>query len=47
MSVLDKGYFHSTMLMQARRMGFFSVRHSSARGGRVAVVVVCFLGLDV
>ncbi|TNN65167.1 hypothetical protein EYF80_024574 [Liparis tanakae] len=41
-----KGYFHSTMLMQALRMGFLSVRQSSARGGLVAVVVVCFLGLE-
>lgn len=42
-----KGYFHSTMLMQALRMGFLSVRQSRARGGLVAVVVVCFLGLVV
>lgn len=39
---IKKGYFHSTMLMHALRMGFFSVKHSSARGGRVAVVVPCF-----
>lgn len=34
------------MLMQALRMGFLSVRHSSARGGLVAVVVVGFLGFE-
>ena len=39
-----EGYFHSTMLMQALRMGFFRVRQSRARGGRVAVVLPCFLG---
>ena len=40
-----QGYFHSTMLMQALRMGFFRVRQSRALGGLVAAVVVCFLGL--
>lgn len=45
-AVAPKGYFHSTMLMQALRMGFLSVRHSSARGGLVAVVVVGFLGFE-
>ena len=39
-----KGYFHSTMLMHALLMGFFRVRQSRARGGRVAVVPPCFLG---
>ena len=32
------------MLMHALRMGFFRVRQSRARGGRVAVVLPCFLG---
>lgn len=32
------------MLMHALLMGFFRVRQSKARGGRVAVVLPCFLG---
>lgn len=38
-----KGYFHSTRLMQARRMGLLSLRQKRARAARVLAVLPCFL----
>ena len=38
-----KGYFHSTKLMQARRMGLLSLRQKRARAARVLAVLPCFL----
>lgn len=39
-----RGYFHSTMLMQAFLSGFWRVRHSKARGGRGRISGTGFLG---
>lgn len=40
---LMEGYFHSTRLMQARRIGLLRVRQKSARGGLLLVALPCFL----
>lgn len=38
-----EGYFHSTRLMQALRMGLLRVRQKRARGGLLLVELPCFL----
>ena len=38
-----KGYFHSTRLMQALRIGLLRVRQNRARGGLLLVDPPCFL----
>lgn len=38
-----EGYFHSTRLMQALRIGLLRVRQKSARGGLLLVELPCFL----
>ena len=40
-----KGYFHSTMLMQALRIGFLSERQKRARGGRGLADTGCLRGV--
>jgi len=40
---VSKGYFHSTRLMQALRMGLLSVRQNRALGGLLLVEPPCFL----
>lgn len=43
MSCMAKGYFHSTRLMQALRMGLLRLRQNRALGGLLLALLPCFL----